>query len=247
MNIDTNLITFPFKDERWQNKLLIGGLLGFAGALIWPLMLPLWGYGLDVMRRAQISGEPSLPEWDDWGRLFADGLRLLVVFLIYTLPVWLLYCVGIGVVIAGFPMFAAAEEAPALGWLGMLAMSGGMTVFGLAMFPALGLGYLASVATTRMVADERLGAAFDFREVWALARSGFKHFGLAFAVLLGIYMALSFVITALSYTICLACLTPFVTGAVMGYTIVLYGALMGLAYRATNIEIEPPAEPAAAV
>jgi hypothetical protein len=51
------------------------------------LALPLMGYAMKVLR-----GEKPAPEVDDWGTLFIDGIKYLIVSLIYALPiiiVWL--------------------------------------------------------------------------------------------------------------------------------------------------------------
>ena len=69
------LFAFPFQDPRWQNKFLIGSLVVFAGFII-PLIpfFFVYGYMAQIMRRIIVEkGEPFLPEWDDWGKLFVDG------------------------------------------------------------------------------------------------------------------------------------------------------------------------------
>lgn len=242
MNINSDFLTFPFRDERWQNKFLIGGLLALVGSFIWPLLLPISGYQIEVMRRAQLSGELSLPDWDDWGRLFGDGLKAFVVVFVYMLPTLLFYCIGFILMMAIFPAIFVAEQNPEVMVLGIMGQYAGFFMFALGMIPALVLGPLAAVGITRMVATDSLGAAFQFGEVWRLARRGFKHFFLAFVLVMGSYLVLYLVALTLGYTIVLSCLTPFFAAAVMIYIASISGALMGLAYRATLMaDIAPPA------
>jgi hypothetical protein len=45
----------------------------------------LWGYAVRVVRRTAAGIEPPLPEWDDWGGIFVDGLKVLAVFIAHYL------------------------------------------------------------------------------------------------------------------------------------------------------------------
>lgn len=242
MNIDSDFLSFPFRDERWQNKLLIGGVVALVGSFIWPLVLPLWGYMIDIMRRAEISGELSLPEWDDWGRLFGDGLRVFVVGFVYMLPVGLLLCIGYGLMLLMLPLSLNAEQSPELVTLGLASQFVGFFFFALAMIPMLFLMVLMAVALTRMVAHESLGAAFQFGEVWRLTRRGFKHYALALVISMGAYMLLAFVIMAVIYSMICACLTPFLAAGLSLYLLVLTGGALGLAYRASRADAAAAAD-----
>jgi len=71
------LLTFPFEDDDWKNKFLIGSLIVFAGFAI-PLIpfFFLYGYMMQIMRHIIVEkGKPFLPKWDDWGKLFVDGAK----------------------------------------------------------------------------------------------------------------------------------------------------------------------------
>ncbi len=245
MKIDAELLSFPFKDARWQNKMLIGGLLALTGFVLLPLMLFLNGYGLRILRHTIREGQPTLPEWDNWGDLFLDGLRAVVVFFVYLLPVWMLLCAVFSCLFLPLLVvpttFAFPSEAEAQGTasvLGMLFFFGGQimapVLFALAALPALFLGYFAMVAVTRMVALGTLNAAFDFGAVWRLGVSGFNHFFLALVVYMGLTFAVNYLTSLLIYTIVLCCVYPFVLAAWSFYAQTLFGALFGLAYRAAQ-------------
>ena len=91
MNINMELFRFPLDDPRWKNKAVIGGLLVLLGSFIYPLFLPVYGYAVRIMRQTIEGRQASLPEWDDWGELWLDGLRYFAVILGYLLPVFIIY------------------------------------------------------------------------------------------------------------------------------------------------------------
>lgn len=67
-------------DSSWILKCLIGAiLLSIPGVHFFAC-----GYLYELMNRAR-RGEPlELPEWDDWGRLFHNGIPFFVIFLVFT-------------------------------------------------------------------------------------------------------------------------------------------------------------------
>jgi len=83
----------------WLN-LLIGGLLTFIPVV----NVFAFGYLFRVSRAVRKTGQPVLPDWDDWAEMFLDGLRFTVVWVGYwLLPIllgvlmtWLMALVGLG-------------------------------------------------------------------------------------------------------------------------------------------------------
>ena len=65
--------TFVFDDERWITKVLIGSVLLFFSFLIVPVFF-FAGYMIQIVRTVMDGLEDPLPEWEEWGRLFKDGL-----------------------------------------------------------------------------------------------------------------------------------------------------------------------------
>jgi hypothetical protein len=84
--------TYMLEDERWVTKLGIGALLTFFVWLLLPIPL-LVGYSVAVLRNVRDGYERPLPEWDDWGNLFMDGLFIMIAQFVYTLPLLLLFCI----------------------------------------------------------------------------------------------------------------------------------------------------------
>jgi hypothetical protein len=242
MSIDWRFLRFPFDDKAWVNKALVGGVLGVVGIIVWPLLLPLWGYCLRIMRHTAQGEPPSLPEWDDWGQLFLDGLKFILVYLVYMLPMFLLMCCAYIAMVGPLALVPFAEDSPALFGSGMIA---GYVIayplIGVGMLLSLPLMFLIFVAMTRMVAHDSLGSAFQLGEVWQLARKGFRNYLLAFVVLYGVTYIVVMAAMGLGYTIVLLCLLPFLTGAIAWYSSVMIGALFGAAYHHTQVE-KPAAE-----
>src|SRR5437867_376022 len=77
---------FFFEDPDWVKKILIGGVFMLLSSLIVGGIF-VAGYGVHVLRRV-VKGEPRpLPEWDDLGRFFGDGLRAFGLYLLHLLAV----------------------------------------------------------------------------------------------------------------------------------------------------------------
>src|ERR1035437_6936506 len=81
------LFHFPFQGPKWQNNFLVGSVLTF-GSFIIPIIPLIFvaGYSVQIMRQAIQGEKPEMPEWNDWGKLASDGLRMLGVGLIFLLP-----------------------------------------------------------------------------------------------------------------------------------------------------------------
>ena len=88
MNLAT-AFAYPFKDSKWWLKALIAAICNIT--IIGGLAT--MGYGLRVVRNA--AHNKPLPEWDDWGGLFIDGLRVSALGAGYALPGTLLLVLGI--------------------------------------------------------------------------------------------------------------------------------------------------------
>jgi hypothetical protein len=109
--------TFVKEDERWTTKIGIGAVVMFFSFLF--LGIPsilLIGYQLAVTRRVMEGKDLPLPEWEDWGKLFMDGLYLVVAIFVYTLPLTILLCLGFGVFL--LPALGGGNDDLTGAWLG---------------------------------------------------------------------------------------------------------------------------------
>lgn len=69
-----------FSDNNWLKKCAIGGVL----SLIPIVNILALGYLYQIFLQGRSEKGISLPEWDDFKTLFLDGLRFLVVILIFA-------------------------------------------------------------------------------------------------------------------------------------------------------------------
>jgi Protein of unknown function (DUF4013) len=75
--------TYAYKDPKWPTKVLIFGLLGLIPIFGWCVDL---GYSLRIIRNVVNGNDVPLPEWDNIGVIFADGLKAFFVALIWSVP-----------------------------------------------------------------------------------------------------------------------------------------------------------------
>lgn len=73
--------TYFAEDERWMGKLVIGVLVSLVSILILPGFL-LSGYMVGITRNVMNGEKRPLPEWEDLGTLFMDGLSIIVVSIV---------------------------------------------------------------------------------------------------------------------------------------------------------------------
>jgi hypothetical protein len=74
---------FPFQDPRWVTKVLIGGVLILIPIFGW---FTVFGYTIRVMRNVVSGSDVPLPEWDDFGGMFVEGIKAFVIALVWSIP-----------------------------------------------------------------------------------------------------------------------------------------------------------------
>lgn len=250
---DTTTITslkeifrFPFTGPEWRSRFLLGCALILAGLVI-PILpgLLVAGYALRIMRQAIEGNELSLPPWDDWGKLFMDGLRYAVVSIVFFLPGFIVIGIGLAGYFGGF--FVGATQETAEGF-GMMLAGMGIYFIGLAVgMLLLALGAIPlPAATAHFVAQDNLAAAFRVREWWPILKANKLGYLIAWVTAFGLYSVQSFALGILIYTIVLCCLLPFAIPPAILYLSVFSAALFGRTYqesRALLAGLEPTSEP----
>jgi len=177
--------TFAFDDPRWLPKILMGGLFALASIFLIGIFF-IYGYMARLARNVIKGVQYPLPEWDDLGEYFTEGLKLFAVALVYAIPVILI--AGIAIV----PMIiinAGADNNEALrSFAGMSA-----SCVWCVMFPiSIALAVWMPAALLMVVVTGEFSAGFDFRRIWQFIRANVGNYILAFVVWLVARFAASF-------------------------------------------------------
>jgi hypothetical protein len=213
-------IFFPFRGEKWGVKVLIGSALYFANFII-PIVpaIPLFGYFGRIMKRIIVQDEdPELPEWNDWGALFLDGIKLFGALLIYLLPALIL-------TIGGYVLFMVLDFSLVFSSTTYTQYSSNpfpMSIIGSAigMFGGLAVAMLGMVliyvtlvfvppALGNMIAKDDFGAAFHFKEWWPVFKANLSGYVVALAIALGLFTLMYILALFLYATVILCFLLPF--------------------------------------
>lgn len=170
-------LTFVGEDPDWIKKLLIGGAFTLACTVLVGLPFVL-GYAWRTFRNVVAGSARPLPEWDELGGLFSEGLRLTLVYFAHVLGVLAVFFLLAAVLLA--PIFMAAgsdghvpDALGVVGALGMVALYAAIFVVGLALFVYL------PAAIARAALAERAGAAFEVGANLAFIRDHLGNYALA--------------------------------------------------------------------
>ena len=161
--------TFVGDDPDWVKKLLIGGAFALACMILVGVPFVL-GYFSRTLRNVAAGTAPELPEWDDLGGLFEEGLRLTAVYLVYTLGVIVVLALVAAVVLV--PVFVASSgghgPSDALAGLGALGI---VALYGLIMLRLAGDGALpAGGARAERAPRQRSATASRGARTWPSSR-----------------------------------------------------------------------------
>ena len=182
-------ITYSFDDERWLTKLGIGALLALFVWLIVPAFF-LTGYGIAITRNVVAGFNDPLPEWDDWGGFFKDGLYLTIAYFVYTLPFILLLCCGFIFIFGSISADASAEAG------GLLASFGAVTfllIFCIFFIFIIALAFISPAIAIQYVRHNSLGACFQFGQVIEITRNNFGDIIIVLAISVGLSIVLSLI------------------------------------------------------
>ena len=164
--------------------------------------LPLMGYALKVLR-----GEKPAPEITDWGTLFIDGIKYVIIMIIYMIPAMIVLFLTVGASLLG---------AMSGGDAGVLAALGGMAL-GMLLYLVVVLitMLIALIGIVRFARTGSIGEAFNFSAILAtIGKIGWVPYIIALIVLIvcgaifGIVMAILMMIPILGWLIYLCMISP---------------------------------------
>jgi hypothetical protein len=174
--------------KKWARWVLL-----LVSTIIFPL---LYGYIMEIYR-----GTKPAPELQHWGKLFIDGLKLIVAWIIYMLP-----AIAVILIFGGWALITAMQQSVMYGGpeaifrnpeIFMPIIGGFLIGLVIAIVLAIVLSVIAIIGIIRMARKDRFGEAFNFGEIFAtIQRIDWGRYILALIVL-AIVMVIFSIILAL--------------------------------------------------
>jgi hypothetical protein len=231
----TTLFSFPFKDPRWKAKCLVGVGLTFVSFLT--LFIPfifVIGYVYQIMRRIILeNGEPYLPEWEDWGRLFNDGMRLAGAGVVLSAPIILFLFIAILLgMLPSFVFMTTSQSGSIDSPLFPLLTLFSLVPFGLVMVFSLLIGILSPVVMGHVVATHAWTAVFQVKEWWKVFRANLGGFLISYGVVIAVSYVTTIAVQLLNFTLIFFCLVPIMLTCLVFYISLISYPIYAIAYRA---------------
>ncbi len=167
--------TYAFDDPRWLPKILIGGLFVLASIFLIGIFF-IYGYLARLVRNVIAGVQHPLPEWDDLGEYFSEGLKLFAVGIIYALPVIIITAV---LVVPAVIVGAGAGDNEALKSISGLSAS---CIYCLIFPISLALSLWMPAAVLMVIVTGQFSSAFEFSHIFNFIRANVGNYILAFVV-----------------------------------------------------------------
>lgn len=168
--------TFVNEDPDWLKKVLIGGAFVLACSLLVGIPFVL-GYFSRTLKNVVDGASRPLPEWDDLGGIFGDGLRLTAVYLVHLVGVLAVVALFLAVFLVPTLLSSGSDHAArALGPLGALV---GVGLYALLMLVSLATAVYVPAALVRSTLQGTIGAGLEWRENVAFIKANLANYALA--------------------------------------------------------------------
>jgi hypothetical protein len=153
--IVSDAIKYP--SSNWKKVIILG--IFFILSIIIIGIFFVAGYFLRIIK-STIAGYDELPEFDDWGSMFVDGLKVFVVSIIYMIIPIIVIGVGIVASIASLGATSTSTYTDPTAFLAVLGVTGIIGVILVILF-----GIITYIAIANMALYDEIGAAFRFGEI----------------------------------------------------------------------------------
>ncbi len=221
--------SYPFEDKQWVSKMGLGAVI----SLVPVLNFAMTGYMIQIVRNMMDNAEEPLPNWDDLGKKFMDGLILVLAGIVYALPVIILSCLPLSImtipaiIASGNSNFQdVANTITGAGGVLFAAMSCVFVVYGLVLsviFPAIYVNYAK---------EGTFASCFHLREVFDIigknAGSFFTAWGMSLVAGLVVGLVVMVANTVLTFIPCVGWIVSIVISLAVGvYLSMIYSHLFG--------------------
>lgn len=163
-----------FDDDNWFSKYLIGSLVAMVPILNFAVV----GYGIEIMRSMARGDMVPLPSWDDLGQKFVDGLVIIVVSIIYTIPGLLLAIIPAAL----FALPALSTDQSTQEVLVSAAVLGYCCLCGIAGLYFLAYSFFFPALEVRYARTGEFGECFQVKKILDLATTNISDYILAWLV-----------------------------------------------------------------
>ena len=166
---------FYFEDPDWVRKTITGGLFYLLAIVLVGLPF-VAGYVIQVTRRTARGEARPLPEWENYGELFSEGLQMIGLYLLHILAAAVLPgALGCVFALVG----GAASRSNAAGGVAALGMMISQLIL---MVVMLAVAVYFPAAYLRTALSGRFSAGLEVRENIELIKRSPGNYFLAFAI-----------------------------------------------------------------
>ena len=230
MNLN-KVFSYQFEDKQWITKLGIGAVI----TLVPILNFALAGYMVAIVRNVMDNSAEPLPNWDDLGKKFRDGLILVAARLIYALPLIIIF-LPIGILVAS-SLLSGDHNLQDISRI--IAGVGTLLLICLSCFIVIYILAYSIIDPAILVLFARQGtfsSCFKFRELYEMVSRNAGPYFTAWIIYLGASLALSFMIGFINLFVawipCIGAIVSFVItfastiylGTVLSYLFGQFGA-----------------------
>ena len=232
--------TFPFDDDEWLTKLLLGSVVNSV-----PILNFAWtGYSVDILKNVTEGDPQPMPDWSDFGDKFIKGFFIWAAGFIYSLPALLIACLPLGLLIipASSEISTDTVSQPDV-WLSVFT-GVGLIFLCLLLLYALALSFYFPAVYINFARKGTFGSCFEIGEIIKIVSQNTGKYLTAWlvsivgAIVIGI--VISIVAAVLSFVICIGWLLTWILSALTTvYLFAIYSHLFGQVVAEPTNELIP--------
>lgn len=218
--------SFNYSIQDWK-KVIILGIITIISFLIIPIFL-VYGYVLRILK-ATIAGSDELPEFDEWGDMFVDGLKVFLVSLIYFIVPAIIILAGMWTVMIPFMSMSGSDLSVAS--TAAFALFSGIALVGLLLMIIIYVIYAIAIANMAYY-DGEIAAAFRFNEILDhISRIGWVNYIIWFIVMILVSLVIGVVAAILNVLIIGIVVTPLI---IAPFALMFYSRSLALIFTTSE-------------
>lgn len=224
--ISSNALKYSLSNFK---KVLTLGILTITSFLIIPGFLVL-GYLFKILKES-LNGSDNLPEFNEWSKIFIDGLKVFFVLFVYSIiPAAL---IGVGIRNSILPLINTQGTGPLIQSTLSLGILSGLTIIGILL--GILVSFVIAVALANMAYQNKLDAAFRFGEIFKrIGKIGWVDYIIWYIVMILVAIIVYFISSTLILIFIGIILVPLI---ITPYFAMFYARSTALIYTSTESEV----------